>query len=289
MKNIALIGTGYWGSKIKKYIPEYFNLKYEANSSFDKNIIWDDEKIKAVIIATPIETHYKLTKKALENNKHVFVEKPLALTYDECTELIELANKKNLKLGVEYTQTFAPSIKKLKSLITNLKDIQYIEMSTKHLGRFMNYNVYWLLASHHLSILSTLFPLQIFYFSFTNKICNDKSCTTGEIVFTPKNGMGLPHGNINVSLNFPGKEMYFNIYTKNSTIKWNALNENTIQYTKYNKKYAALPDALTDNIEEFRFDENNNLKYSVKYFQDLLNNKEKSNAEIAAQITKILE
>jgi predicted dehydrogenase len=62
MKSVALIGNGYWGDKIRGYIPEYFNLKYIADSKFNLKDIWEDEEISGVIIATPIDTHYEIAK-----------------------------------------------------------------------------------------------------------------------------------------------------------------------------------------------------------------------------------
>ena len=89
----ALIGIGYWGSKLKRYIeanPE-FELRYTCNSKSDLNEVWDDEEVLAVIVATPTPTHYPIVKAALQSGKNVFAEKPLALKAAECEELRQIA------------------------------------------------------------------------------------------------------------------------------------------------------------------------------------------------------
>ncbi|GAH64677.1 unnamed protein product [marine sediment metagenome] len=89
MIKVALIGYGYWGKKLYYYIKNnsHFNLKYVyaltkkncKEFTGDINKIWNDERVKAVVIATPIDTHYCMVKEALLNGKNVLSEKPLAL------------------------------------------------------------------------------------------------------------------------------------------------------------------------------------------------------------------
>lgn len=289
MNEIALIGNGYWGSIIKKYIPYKFDLKYVADSKFDKKKIWNDNNVKSVIIVTPIECHYEHAKEALNHDKNVFIEKPISLKTREAEELIELADKKNLKLGVEYTQTFSPSIKHAFMIMAKIGDIEYIEMSTKHLGRFMNQDVFWLLASHHLSILGMIIPLNETTFKKYEHMHWGKGiCTTGSLTFV--NDSLNVSGRIDVSTNFPGKDMHFTLYGSKGTIKYTPLDDmTTLSMTLYEKEYAQLPPELTKISHLFRYDEKNNLLRSIEYFDELLNNKTESNAILARDITYILE
>ncbi len=279
-ENTALIGVGYWGSKIKRYIPEYFNLKYEADSKFNLGIIWSDETVKSVIIATPIEFHYEICKTALLRGKHVFIEKPITRNYAEALELILLAEDLGLSLGVDYVQTFSPAIKKIESLVSTLSPLKYIEMSTKHLGRFMGHDVYKLLASHHLSILALFLDISKIKVANLDHMCYGKYCTSGTLNFDK--------GRIDVSLNFPGKEMYMNIYGADWTIKYTPLLDISVLFTKYNKSYKALPPELTEYEKSYSYDESNNLRHAIKYFYDLCQHKAVSNATTAVTITKIL-
>ncbi len=277
----ALIGTGYWGSKLRNYIPKYFKLVYEANSKSDLDIIWRDNTIKSVIIATPIETHYELCKYALNSGKHVFCEKPITLHYHEAQELITLAENKNLKICVDYVQTFSPAIIKIKKLLLDLSPIEYIEMSTKHLGRFMGQDVYRLLASHHLSILGLFLDISKINVVNKNHICYNGSCTTGTLFFD--------NGRIDVSLNFSGKDMQMTLYGVDWVIKYTPLEKNSVCFVKYNKKFKALPDELIDKELVFNYDEKNNLKFALEYFSNVIKGKAISNIITSAYITKILE
>lgn len=281
MDKIALIGDGYWGSKIQKYLPKFFDLVYVANSKFDKNIIWSNKDINGVVIATPIDTHYSIAKEALENGKHVYVEKPISETYEEALELKTIADTANLKIGVEYTQTFSPSIKKILSIIDIIGELKFVEMSTKHLGRFMKFDVYFLLASHQLSILDMFIDLDEIDFKFEDYVYNGKLCTTGSLISSK--------ARIDVSLNFPGKEMFINFYGSKGTIKYNPLLEKSIGVTLYNKKLMALPSELTELHESYSFDEKNNLEHSMMYFKNLINGLAQSNFPTAVKITRLLE
>jgi predicted dehydrogenase len=280
MNKTALIGNGYWGSKIEKYIPEFFDLKYITNSKFDKNIIWDDDDVKSVIVATPIETHYEIVKEALLNNKHVFCEKPITLRSSQAEELKEISQQRKLQIGVNYVQTFSSSIKESLNWVDKIGGIKYIEMSTKHLGRFMDFDVYWLLASHHLSILDMFIDLNTLSFKFEDNLFRNGLCTTGSIVFDC--------GRIDVSTNFPGKEMLINIYGDNGTIKYRPL-ENLLTVTIYKKEQGLLPEDLTIKDISINFDENHNLRKAIKYFRNLINGTENSNLEHSLKITRILE
>jgi len=111
---VALIGYGRWGKIIRPYIEKYFKIKYIVNSKFDLSIIWKDEEVKAVFIITPIETHYKIVREALLNDKDVFVEKPLTSSLSEARDLQRISNLLNKQLYTDYPWMFSPTLKKVK-------------------------------------------------------------------------------------------------------------------------------------------------------------------------------
>jgi len=278
---ISLIGNGYWGSKIKKYIPDFFELRYVADSKFDRNVIWNDKSISSVIVATPMETHYSIIKEALLHGKHVFSEKPITLYEDESEKLKQIASDNGLQIGVDYTHTFARSLHRILELIDIIGNLEFVEMNTKHLGRFMDFDVYWLLASHYLSVLDMFMDIDLIDFKFEDHLYYNNLCTDGSIIFDK--------GRINVSTNFPGKEMSIVFYGDKGTIKYSPLSEKSIRITLYEKLYKKLPPELTTKDIYEHFDESNNLKYAIKYFKDLLEGKVDSNIDRAIKITRILE
>lgn len=284
MIKIALIGHGYWGKKLLRYLKadKRFEVKHICNSKTDMALVWSE--IEAVVIATPIETHYQIVKKALSQKKHVFSEKPLALTYQECQELKNISEKKNLVLAVEYTQTFSKSLKKAASEI-DIGPIQSIEMFVKHLGRFLKFDVYWLLASHCLSILDMFVSLKNLQFKKIDFIKNHNLVESGQILFWNRE----IRGQISVSLNFPGKQYQVIVYGKKGTIVYDAIAKPSLKATWYKKKIGLLPRELVYKQKVWNINEQNNLKYAVDYFYKIIKNQKKSNLERAITITQILE
>ena len=122
----------------------------------DSNKLISSPDIDAVAIVTPVFTHFKLAKLALQNGKHVFVEKPFTSTVAQAEELIELADKNNLKIMVDHTFLFTGAVHKIKELVDNdtLGDLYYFDSTRVNLGLFQHdVNVIWDLAPHDLSIM----------------------------------------------------------------------------------------------------------------------------------------
>jgi predicted dehydrogenase len=127
----------------------------------DCDDILTSPEIDAVAVITPVATHYPLSKKALENGKHIFVEKPFTQTAAQAEELIELAAKKNLKIMVDHTFLFTAAVRKIKELIDSdvLGTLYYYDSVRVNLGLFQSdVNVVWDLAPHDLSIMQYLIP-----------------------------------------------------------------------------------------------------------------------------------
>ena len=173
VNKLGVIGIGNWGknlirdfskiSDIKKCTsmgsPEniswlkknYSSIKYVQN----KNEILDDDEINAVIISTPILTHYSLVKKALLAKKHVFIEKPLCTKLSDAKELIKIAKRNNLLLFVGHIFLFNEVLKKIIE-ISKKEKILYIQFQWEKFGTFDG-DIFLDLLSHDLSIVLKLF------------------------------------------------------------------------------------------------------------------------------------
>jgi predicted dehydrogenase len=171
--NVGLIGYGYWGPNLARVLNQTqkcdfvaicdsnpANLQralrqYPALRGYSRlEDFW--EKVDAVVIATPISTHYKLAKQALEAGKHVMVEKPLAHNVISAKELVDIACHRNLTLMVGHTFIYSPPVIKVKELIQSgsLGDLYYISLSRVNLGLYQkDVDVVWDLAVHDISIL----------------------------------------------------------------------------------------------------------------------------------------
>ena len=165
MLNIGVIGYGYWGPNIVRNFNGIDSAKvislcdlndgvlgkarklYPAMAtSTDVNDVLSSKDIDAVAIITPVFTHFELAKKALENGKHVFVEKPFTSTVAQAEELVELADKKNLKIMVDHTFLFTGAVRRIKELIEEgtLGKLYYYDSMRVNLGLFQHdVNVVW--------------------------------------------------------------------------------------------------------------------------------------------------
>lgn len=192
MINIGVIGYGYWGPNIVRN----FNAVENANvvtlcdlnegalgkakklypalsTTADVNDVLHSKEIDAVAIITPVFTHFELAKKALENGKHVFVEKPFTSTVAQSEELVDMADKKNLKIMVDHTFLFTGAVRKIKELIDEqvLGKLYYFDSTRVNLGLFQHdVNVVWDLAPHDFAIMDYVIPEKPLAISATGEI-----------------------------------------------------------------------------------------------------------------------
>jgi predicted dehydrogenase len=125
----------------------------------DASDVFLSAEIDVVAVVTPVWTHYELARAALGNGKHVFVEKPFTSNAAQAEELINLAQKKNLKIMVDHTFLFTGAVKKIRQLLEEgtLGKLYYYDATRVNLGLFQHdINVLWDLAPHDLSIMDYL-------------------------------------------------------------------------------------------------------------------------------------
>ena len=176
--NFGAIGYGYWGPNVVRnldglegaYVAAISDKSPAARGRAEKamhgvyvtpdaNEVITSPDIDAVAIVTPVWTHYELAKAALENGKHVFVEKPFTSNTAQAEELINLAARKNLQIMVDHTFLFTGAVRKIKQLLQDdaLGKLYYYDSTRVNLGLFQHdVNVIWDLAPHDLSIMDYL-------------------------------------------------------------------------------------------------------------------------------------
>jgi predicted dehydrogenase len=174
----GVIGYGYWGPNVVRNLDQLdgsrvvavcdkspTSLKRVATRypqvtiSSDSAELVASTEIDAIAIVTPVWTHFELAKAALENGKHVFVEKPFTATSAQAEELIDLAARKNLKIMVDHTFLFTGAVRKIGQLLEEgtLGKLYYYDSTRVNLGLFQHdINVVWDLAPHDLSIIDHL-------------------------------------------------------------------------------------------------------------------------------------
>ncbi|HUH66144.1 MAG TPA: Gfo/Idh/MocA family oxidoreductase [Syntrophales bacterium] len=178
MINIGVIGYGYWGPNIVRNFSSLDETRVlcvcDSNQgamdrvrksyphvavTCDYSDIVTSPDVDAVAVITPVSTHFELARKALENGKHVFVEKPFTSTVAQAEELIALAEKKKLTIMVDHTFIFTGAVRKIKQLIDEraLGDLYYYDSVRVNLGLFQrDVNVIWDLAPHDLAVMDFL-------------------------------------------------------------------------------------------------------------------------------------
>ncbi len=178
MIKCAIIGYGYWGPNLVRNFaatpntlvhtvadlrPERLALVSKAYPSIqvtsDIDSLWSNPEIDAVIIATPVFTHFELARKALKAGKHVLLEKPMTDTVVHAEELIALSKEHGKVLMVDHTFLYTSAVHKMKSLIDSgeLGAVKYFDSTRINLGLIQqDVNVLWDLAPHDISILDYL-------------------------------------------------------------------------------------------------------------------------------------
>ena len=172
---VALVGLGYWGPNLARNLAAVDEAELvmlcdasparlermrkqlpSARLVTEFQDVLSDDSVEAVVLATPVDTHFPLVKSALQAGKHVLVGKPLATSTDECEVLIGLAEERGLTLMVGHVFLFNAAVEKVKEYIDSgeLGEVYYVYSQRLNLGQVRHdVNAMWNFAPHDLSIL----------------------------------------------------------------------------------------------------------------------------------------
>lgn len=175
MLNIGIIGTGDWGKNLVRNFNEIDKTNLKVCCDLDMNAlekvrekyrslrlttdyseVIEDKEIDTIVISTSASTHFDLAKKALEADKHVFVEKPLALNSKQAQELVSLAKEKKKKLMVGHLLEYHPAVTEMKRRLSQneIGKIHYLYSERLNLGKVRTTeNALWCLAPHDISVI----------------------------------------------------------------------------------------------------------------------------------------
>jgi len=305
--NISQIGVGYWGPNLLrnlitnkncdvKRVVDYSKERQQFVSGLYPSVkvsgkideIINDQNIDAVIIATPVATHFDLAMRCLEAGKHILVEKPMATTVEEVQQIGKLAKKNNLVAMVGHTFLFNAAVRYVKTLIESgeLGDIRYIYSQRVNLGRIRNdVDALWNLAPHDISIiqywLNDKDPIEVNRFgqSYVQNNIDD-------VVFLNILYPGGIIANIHVSWLDPHKIRKMTVVGSKKMVVYDDLAENkVIIYDKGIDPMAVLGERMDfDNPNSFNFNQRSGdvvlpkidwvepLKTEIEHFVDCINN-----------------
>ncbi len=182
MIRVGVIGYGYWGPNLVRnfmaapgsVVARVCDLREERLTPLQKlypgiktcsnsTDLINDPQIDAVVIATPVSSHFDLALAALKAGKHVLVEKPLAANSAQARQLIDEAAARKLVLLVDHTFVYTDAVRKIRELISSgqLGEIYYYDAVRVNLGLFQHdVNVIWDLAIHDLSVMDAVLPVK---------------------------------------------------------------------------------------------------------------------------------
>jgi len=178
---VGQVGLGYWGRNLARVFDDVADLTWLCDTSealreefalrhpnghltgdFDEMLAAAD--VDAVVIATPVPTHYPLARAALEAGKHVFVEKPPAMRVEEMEELIAVAETRGLVLMPGHLLLYHPAVQKLKEVVDSgeLGEVLVVYGNRQNLGKIRkDENALWSLGVHDLSVILYLIQEEI--------------------------------------------------------------------------------------------------------------------------------
>ncbi|TSA16790.1 MAG: gfo/Idh/MocA family oxidoreductase [Nitrosopumilales archaeon] len=289
MKNIAIVGLGKWGKNLLREFSGVCNIAMCHSIGNRKNLEWlrknfpnikhtknfqdilNDELIDAVVIASPIKTHFPLSSQVIHTQKHLFIEKTISENSSDARKLISMAKKKNLVLFVGHIFIHHPVLDRIKAITKN-ESITYLKLSWMKIGSFQE-NILLDLVSHFISIIIELLgiPRDVKVIDF-KKVVSSYDIVTIEFRFNKGRRCIV---DVNRVSNF--KKRSITIVTTKNTFQW----EDDILY-KFNKKKHSYdlifrPDRTSLEIE------------CKKFIQSLNKRTDYSNADKSLKIIQLVE
>jgi len=315
---VGVIGYGYWGPNVVRNLQSLENCQLvticDKNSdslqrakriypgvelTTDFSELLTSAQIDAIAVVTPVWTHFDLAKAALQNGKHVFVEKPFTSTPQQAEELIELADRKRLKIMVDHTFLFSGAVKKIRELVDDgtLGDLYYFDSTRVNLGLFQHdVNVVWDLAPHDLSVMDYIIQEKPEAVVATGgRHLNGLADVAFITVYFPRNVIA----HINVNWLSPVKVRTTLIGGEKKMLVWNDLEadekvkvyDKGVQITNGRSVYDLLVSYRTGDVWAPKTEQTEALKVELEYFIDcILNDRTPSNDGAAGlRVDKILE
>ena len=294
---VGVIGYGYWGPNIVRNLIGLEHCELAAvcdkspaalkrasraypgvHTTTDFTEVLRSPDIDAVAVVTPVWTHFELAKAALNHGKHVFVEKPFTSTSQQAEQLIELAERKNLKIMVDHTFLFSGAVRKVRELVDNgaLGPLYYFDSTRVNLGLFQHdVSVVWDLAPHDLSIMNYIIREQPEAVVATGgRHLNDLADVAFITVYFPRNLIA----HINVNWLSPVKVRKTLIGGKDKMLVWNDLEpdekiklyDKGVDITGGQGVYELLVSYRSGDVWAPKVDQTEALKLELEYFADCI-------------------
>jgi predicted dehydrogenase len=313
---VGLIGCGYWGFNLLRNLISNSRIEvgkvcdtdpgkmdriselidYEK-CCYDAELLFLDKSLDIIVISTPANTHFKLVRRALEEGKHVFVEKPFVTSSQEALELSQLARSKGLVVMVDHTYLFTEEYRQVKNTIHlhKLGRLFHYHSTRADFGTFpTDVNIFWHLFYHDAYILLDLFPGE--------KIRSIKAASSthivpgladvGTVFIDFESGLSAEFV---VNMLWPQKERKIIIAGSDSILLWDDCSEDKLCLYDKSAQYDIVTDTVkyqdfgdtkisgTHNIEA--------LKNEIDYFADCIDKRALplNDSRAAYEVIKLIE
>ena len=316
--SVGVIGYGYWGPNIVRNFHGLERARVAAvcdqnaaalaragrqypgvQLTSDVTELIEAPDIDVVAVVTPVWTHFALAKAALENGKHVFVEKPFTSSSRQAEELIELADRKNLKIMVDHTFLFSGAVRKIREIVDTgaLGPLYYFDSTRVNLGLFQHdISVIWDLAPHDLSIMDHVLAEKPEAVVATGgNHLNGHADMAFITIYFRRNIIA----HINVNWLSPVKVRTTLIGGKDKMLVWNDLEadekikiyDKGVQITNGEKPYDLLVSYRSGDVWAPKCDQREALSVELEYFVDcILNDRTPANDGTAGlRVVRLLE
>ena len=285
--NVAVVGCGYWGKNLVRNFNQLGSLSMVCDSIPEGRaiaadlvphlpIVADfqqvlDANAPGVVIATPAETHYELAKAAILAGKDVFVEKPLALTYEQGDHLVQLAETHGRILMVGHVLEYHPAVQQLLSLVKSgqLGKVRYIYSNRLSLGKVRREeNILWSFAPHDIAVILRVMeslPFQVIACGGSYIQPNIADVTVTNLLFD--NGV---RAHIYVSWLHPFKEQRLVVIGSEKMISFDDVSKRLVLYDQRVEIQEGQPIPIKGNGEDVSFSADEPLKLECRAFLDAM-------------------
>ncbi len=315
----GLIGYGYWGPNLLRNLQASGRFEVKEVAELDPGRLElaqraapaarchgdaleliDRAELAAVLIATPVATHYPLARRAIERGKHVLIEKPMCRSAQECEELVALAAARGVTLMVDHTFLFTGAVQKLRELSTSgaLGKVSYYDSLRVNLGLFQpDVNVLWDLAPHDFSILDYVIGAEPIHVEATG-YCHVNSHMP-DIAYVTLHCAGGLIAHCNLSWMSPAKVRRIAIGGDRRMAVWDDLDreeririyDSGIRVRPRDERFTIVPEYRIGDIHSPRIPSGEALAGVVSHFADVIERRERSimGGEQGLRVVRMLE
>ncbi len=317
---VGIVGYGYWGPKLARNFQELPDVTFAMLADLNVNRLTECQTtypdvettqnyhdllksdVDAVVVATPVYTHYQLVRKALLAGKHVLVEKPITAHSEEAEELIALAQAHNLILMVGHTFEYNPAVEAVREIVQSgiLGNIYYLNSTRVNLGLLQpDINVMWDLGPHDISMIRFILGQDPVKVSARGGVYINTRCNLHEVAYLVMTFADGTMANLRLSWLDPVKQRQLTVVGSKKMLVYDDIADNKIVI--YDKGVEIPPYSVTEDEFHASYRHGEEAVYPLNWVEPLkvecshflqairTRTSPRSNGEAGLKVVKVLE